>query len=894
MAEDRYSRYLGLPPDPRPPTCYLLLGLDELSDDPDAVRQRANERLARLNPLVGSADNDDALALMAEIGEAVRTLTDPERKAAYDKPLFDVRWREFTRYRHQVMAGGHPLTEAGRRQWVEMGIERNLPWRDVYRHIDEAAAEAEQGNQALRPAARLPNVSLEEATRTFRCLLLGLELASEKSPDAYRRLAAAGQRLGLPEGAQGQIRREAGRLDPALWHLPLPDEAVASDRQKAVAFVVRGMSFARLLTPEDDRRLEEIAIRGGLSPEVARRIIDGEVGHTQSVRMGELAREAAAIGHVVPAAPVSGDPWRHAEVDARFRRRRRVIAGAVIALVLVVAAGIVITQLRGPATDKAPNGEPVPLTPRQRAQRDHRRVLSLISEPRVRRLARRAMGGAMVAEDRIAAVTELRAMADTLGAIEAVGWVAVNDPQDAVRLAAVDVLAESDVPEARRALVQLTDPATPQAIAARAADVLAGRRDIHAARLLMGRLVSPDPAVAASAAVVLKRMTGLELVHGMPTTEDEYLEYADLVRRWIHAEGPPAGDIEPAIPTVNAILLLPNTETDRRRERVELGLVRLAAKGNADAWQRVIGLASEEPSEATRSALAEALLPIRQGESFLAQVLLLGRVDAQRAAALRSNLSAAADHPSGEGGAGRGIMAAVFHGNVTRRWLRSTYPDLVDRYPARLALQTEQQQYERAVMLLVALEAAERDAEVEAVAAEARRGNVAASSVLRFLLRLGLGDAARPVATEAVAAQGTRQAWFLLVDELPRRERLSPEVERALIAGFRTRVPTWTAYGETGVERFLAWQFLVRHGLKHLDRLPDQPYLRARSLPSANLPVVTPAPPAPVAVAAAKAFRAFARLDPEQRKAVEAHLAAYIASGDAVAEQLQAFLRPGK
>jgi hypothetical protein len=895
MANDRYSRLLGLPPDPRPPTCYLLLGLGELTDDPNAVRRGADEQLAKLNRLVGSADNDDALALMAEIGEAIRTLTDPERKAAYDKPLFDVRWREFTRHRHQVMPGGHALTEAGRLEWVEMGIERNLPWREVYRHIDKVAAQAEQGGDTMRPAARLPNVSLEEATLIFRCLSLGLELASEKSPDAYQRLAAAGQRLGLPEGAQVQISREAGRLGPAGWHLPLAAGAVASDREKAVAFVVRGMSFARLLSPEDDRRLEEIAIRSGLSPEVAREIIDREIGHTHSIRMGELAREVATIGSGAPAAPVSGDPWQRGEADSRLRRRRRVIVGTVIALVLAVAAGLIITQMRGPAADEAPDGEPVQLTPGQRAQRDRRRVLNLIGEPRAARLARRAMGGTAVAEDRLAAVTELGAMADTFGAIEAVGWVAVNDLHDEVRLAAVDVLADADVPDAWRVLVQLTDPATPQAIAARAADVLTGRRDTYAARLLMGRLASPDQAVAAGAAVVLKRMTEIELVHGMPTTEDEYLEYADLVRRWIDAEGPPAGEIEQAIPTVDAILLLPNTETDRRRERLELRLVHLAAEGNADAWQRVITLASEEPSEAIRSALAEALLPIRQGESFLAQMLLLGRVDARRTTALAANLSAAAGHQSGVSDVGRGIMAAVFHGNVYRRWLRSTYPELAERYPGRLAPQTEQQQYERAVMLLAALESAERDAEVEVVAAEARRGNLAAASVLRFLLRLGPGDAARRVAAEVVAAQGTRQAWFLLVDELPRHERLSPEVEKALSSGFRTHVPTWTAYGETRVERFLARQFLVRHGLKHLDRLPDKPYLRARGLPSANLPVITPTqPPATVALAAAKAFRSLARLDPAQRKAIEERLAAYIASGDAVAEQLQTFLRPGK
>ena len=248
MPDDRYCRLLGLPPQPRPLNHYQLLGLGELEGDAVTIRRRADAALAKLAPHVGGPDNDAALTLVAEIGQAVQVLNDPARRAEYDRPIRERKWAELAALEGQLVSSGQPLSASARRRWIEAGLSFGLPWQEVYRHVDEAAARLDQAaggrGQARQPVA---NVSPDEAERIFRCLALGVEVSSGKGPRVYAQLAEAGDRIGFPRPAQAGAIHWAQALAPADWRVPLPQDAVSIDRERAFEFVARG-------APPGDRR----------------------------------------------------------------------------------------------------------------------------------------------------------------------------------------------------------------------------------------------------------------------------------------------------------------------------------------------------------------------------------------------------------------------------------------------------------------------------------------------------------------------------------------------------------------------------------------------------------------------------------------------------------------
>lgn len=76
--------WLGVPPGPRPPTHYQLLGLDPAVTDPAAVRAAADRQLRKLAEHLTGPDALAAEQVWTEVEEARDTLLDPARRAHYD------------------------------------------------------------------------------------------------------------------------------------------------------------------------------------------------------------------------------------------------------------------------------------------------------------------------------------------------------------------------------------------------------------------------------------------------------------------------------------------------------------------------------------------------------------------------------------------------------------------------------------------------------------------------------------------------------------------------------------------------------------------------------------------------------------------------------------------
>ena len=90
MAVDFYTEWLDVPPGPRPPDYYTLLGVDVFCGDQDAIEQATRRQLTRLDEfsLYPDRDTRDAVQdMMNEVARARVDLVNPKRRLTYDQKL---------------------------------------------------------------------------------------------------------------------------------------------------------------------------------------------------------------------------------------------------------------------------------------------------------------------------------------------------------------------------------------------------------------------------------------------------------------------------------------------------------------------------------------------------------------------------------------------------------------------------------------------------------------------------------------------------------------------------------------------------------------------------------------------------------------------------------------
>ena len=82
---DPYVEWLAVPTAERPPSCYALLGLRELENDPALIAAAARQARKTVRAYQIGKYRKEAMALLREIGEAIDTLSNPQKKTAYDQ-----------------------------------------------------------------------------------------------------------------------------------------------------------------------------------------------------------------------------------------------------------------------------------------------------------------------------------------------------------------------------------------------------------------------------------------------------------------------------------------------------------------------------------------------------------------------------------------------------------------------------------------------------------------------------------------------------------------------------------------------------------------------------------------------------------------------------------------
>ncbi len=228
MADSRYQRFLGLPPDVARPDYYQILGLDPVAATPDRVARHAQDRLVQLARR-RTEDPEAVEALAEEVRRAGKTLGSPGGRARYDKEERERRLREIERIvRYQIVDG--VLTSEGEQTVVREGARLGLREAEVRGVLDriledstvvqmrrevvkKALAERERFGSDRRPGRRLR-----------------IAAAAVLAAAAVAGVLAAGPRLPSPVGeAQDALRARLLGESPEPGGLEIRSEPAGAD-----------------------------------------------------------------------------------------------------------------------------------------------------------------------------------------------------------------------------------------------------------------------------------------------------------------------------------------------------------------------------------------------------------------------------------------------------------------------------------------------------------------------------------------------------------------------------------------------------------------------------------------------------------------------------------------
>ncbi|QGJ71022.1 Hypothetical protein PBC10988_27250 [Planctomycetales bacterium 10988] len=93
---DAYQVWLGIPPDRRPLTYYVILGLEPFEDGVEAIRWALQERRDLVEPHLAGSQAEKAKRMMHRLADIEKCLLNPQKKAQYDAQLHRLAQKEQT------------------------------------------------------------------------------------------------------------------------------------------------------------------------------------------------------------------------------------------------------------------------------------------------------------------------------------------------------------------------------------------------------------------------------------------------------------------------------------------------------------------------------------------------------------------------------------------------------------------------------------------------------------------------------------------------------------------------------------------------------------------------------------------------------------------------------
>src|SRR6267142_1292889 len=84
---DAYHKWLGIPPDQRPPGYYQLLAISPRETDPDVIEEAAIRQTAHVRTYQVGPHAAECTRLLNEIAQARTVLLDPSKRKEYDARL---------------------------------------------------------------------------------------------------------------------------------------------------------------------------------------------------------------------------------------------------------------------------------------------------------------------------------------------------------------------------------------------------------------------------------------------------------------------------------------------------------------------------------------------------------------------------------------------------------------------------------------------------------------------------------------------------------------------------------------------------------------------------------------------------------------------------------------
>lgn len=205
--EEMLRDWLGI--DNPEPSYYGLLGVPELESDEKAILQAGRTVKRKVRAYQIGIYRKQALGLLAEIGQAVSTLTNPEKRIAYDNSLMG-RWRTQAEELARQHVGTGERTPAALEAWLTACRERGIPVTRLMPYLMRRLMARASG----WPKVGVHQLPLPIALWTYRDVgALGQTLQVGPFEKRVESVKKAQKLLGIPQGIALLVAAEiAGAL----------------------------------------------------------------------------------------------------------------------------------------------------------------------------------------------------------------------------------------------------------------------------------------------------------------------------------------------------------------------------------------------------------------------------------------------------------------------------------------------------------------------------------------------------------------------------------------------------------------------------------------------------------------------------------------------------------